>query len=138
METSAWEAHKGEIEHLYLRENKTLDALRQIMRTKHGFSKTKNQYQVKLNRWGFRKYRAGPEKWKYIKHRLEVRQQQNRILSQRGGKYHSGYESQDCEVYIDGVLYSSATVKCEIRRQAFESTYRRFAIGILTILQYKI
>jgi hypothetical protein len=40
MADAEWEAHKAEIERLYLIENKKLEEVLQFMETTHGFRKT--------------------------------------------------------------------------------------------------
>ncbi|KAJ5157785.1 ankyrin repeat-containing domain protein [Penicillium canariense] len=105
-----WEAQKAEIERLYLTEGRTLNDVMHIMEASHGFYRGKGQYTSKLKQWGFKKYKAGPEKWKYIKKKIEERRQQKK----------------ESAVYIDRILQEPKKVKYEIGRQAFQSTFERF------------
>ncbi|PWY63640.1 ankyrin [Aspergillus eucalypticola CBS 122712] len=104
MADAEWEAHKAEIERLYIRENKKLEEVLQFMETTHGFRKTKNQYTARFKKWGFKKYRMGALKWRHV----------NREIQKRAA------EGQNLEVWFDGVYYDSKTVQFEIHRQGFQ------------------
>ncbi|GAQ40235.1 hypothetical protein AKAW_10302 [Aspergillus niger] len=112
MADTEWEAHKAEIERLYIRENKKLEEVLQVMETTHGFRKTKNQYTARFKKWGFKKYRMGALKWRHV----------NREIQKRAA------EGQNLEVWFDGVYYDPKTVQFEIHRQGFQreiDKYRR-------------
>ncbi|RAH53365.1 ankyrin [Aspergillus piperis CBS 112811] len=104
MADAEWEAHKAEIERLYIRENKKLEEVLQFMETTYGFRRTKNQYTARLKKWGFKKYRMGALKWRHV----------NREIQKRAA------EGQNLEVWFDGVYYNPKTVQFEIHRQGFQ------------------
>ncbi|RAK85511.1 ankyrin [Aspergillus costaricaensis CBS 115574] len=104
MADAKWEAHKAEIERLYIRENKKLEEVLQFMETTYGFRKTKNQYTARLKKWGLKKYRMGALKWRHV----------NREIQKRAA------EGQNLEVWFDGVCYDPKTVQFEIHRQGFQ------------------
>ncbi|PMD47123.1 hypothetical protein L207DRAFT_606183 [Hyaloscypha variabilis F] len=61
----SWEYHKSVIEELYLTQRCTLEELRKIMKTKHGFTAAPRTYKLKLDEWKFHKNRrkkVGPGK----------------------------------------------------------------------------
>ncbi|POR31322.1 Uncharacterized protein TPAR_08454 [Tolypocladium paradoxum] len=61
--TQEWEAKKGLIENLYIRENRKLVETMAIMDSKHGFAATEQMYKKRLKKWKFRKrnYRKSPD-----------------------------------------------------------------------------
>ncbi|PYH31437.1 ankyrin [Aspergillus neoniger CBS 115656] len=104
MADEEWEAHKAEIERLYIRENKKLEEVLQFMETTYGFRKTKYHYTARLKKGGFKKYRMGALKWRHV----------NREIQKRAA------EGQNLEVWFDGVYYDPKTVQFEIHRQGFQ------------------
>ncbi|KAI9376178.1 ankyrin [Aspergillus egyptiacus] len=110
MADEEWEAHKAEIERLYLKEDRELKEVMQIMEGQYGFRRTKNQYTLRLKKWGFRKYRMGALKWKYVKRAMEKRAAEGKTL----------------EVWMDGVRYDQKRVESETRRHGFESVIEKY------------
>ncbi|GAT21829.1 hypothetical protein RIB2604_01100730 [Aspergillus luchuensis] len=113
MADAEWEAHKAEIERLYIRENKKLEKVLQFMEATHGFRKTKNQYTARFKKWGFKKYRMGALKWRHV----------NREIQKRAA------EGQNLEVWFDGVNYNQKTVQFEIHRQGFQREIDKYRRG---------
>ncbi|GLB19608.1 hypothetical protein AtubIFM61612_009520 [Aspergillus tubingensis] len=114
MADAEWEAHKAEIERLYIRENKKLEEVLQFMETTYGFRKTKYQYTARLKKWGFKKYRMGALKWRHV----------NREIQKRAA------EGQNLEVWFDGVYYDPKTVQFEIHRQGFQRETDKYRQGV--------
>ncbi|OOQ88199.1 hypothetical protein PEBR_14255 [Penicillium brasilianum] len=106
MDDSAWEAHRPEIERLYLKEKITLDELVKIMCVEYKFKKTPNEYQSRFRKWNVRK-RYGKQIWIYIDGQLKKR------------------KGRETDVFIDGELQMPCRVRREIGRQAFQSTIDR-------------
>ncbi|KAK7752870.1 hypothetical protein SLS62_005212 [Diatrype stigma] len=50
-----WESHKAEIEEIYMKQNKSLKQLMDIMKDKNGFKATPRMYKSKFEQWGFAK-----------------------------------------------------------------------------------
>ncbi|KAH8690778.1 ankyrin repeat-containing domain protein [Talaromyces proteolyticus] len=111
MGQSDWDAHRAEIERIYLRERKSLNELRQFMESTYGFRKTKYQYEAQFKQWGFKKYRMGAENWKYVKRQIEKRTN----------------DGKQSDVFIDGTLRSPKTVQMEIRRQGFQTAIEKYS-----------
>ncbi|KAJ5705202.1 hypothetical protein N7536_000891 [Penicillium majusculum] len=101
-----WEAHKAEIERLYIHQDKSLKEVIQTMGAVHGFCRSKSQYETKFAKWGLKKYHMGSKKWKLL----------DQNLKKRGA---------DTEVYINGVLFEPKRVKRELGRQAFQTTMQK-------------
>ncbi|OQE04549.1 hypothetical protein PENVUL_c032G00765 [Penicillium vulpinum] len=101
-----WEAHKAEIERLYIHEGKSLKEMIQIMRVVHGFWKSKSQYETQFAKWRFKKYHMGSKNWRLL----------DQNLKKRGA---------DQEVYVNGVLLEPKRVKRELGRQAFQTTIQK-------------
>ncbi|CAI7610484.1 unnamed protein product [Penicillium crustosum] len=101
-----WEAHKAEIERLYIHQDKSLKEVIQTMGAVHGFCRSKSQYETKFAQWGLKKYHMGSKKWKLL----------DQNLKKRGA---------DTEVYINGVLFEPKRVKRELGRQAFQTTMQK-------------
>ncbi|OJJ01298.1 hypothetical protein ASPVEDRAFT_82823 [Aspergillus versicolor CBS 583.65] len=70
----SWDAHRAEIEQLYIQENRTLKYIAEFMTSK-GFRKTKSQYETQFKKWGLRKKQTVPRNanWDFIARRVEKR-----------------------------------------------------------------
>ncbi|KAL2814098.1 ankyrin repeat-containing domain protein [Aspergillus cavernicola] len=105
-----WERFKPEIEKIYLHDDKTLLELMRLMESNHKFYKTRSQYERRLKRWNFRKYRMGEANWKFVARRMDKRR--------RVGK--------NSEVAIDGVLRSEEYIRKGISSQGFLLTAEKY------------
>ncbi|KAK2757644.1 hypothetical protein FQN54_004613 [Arachnomyces sp. PD_36] len=104
MEGTDWEDYKEEIKRLYIRQGKTLPEVMEILRKRRNFNKSKKQYETAFAKWGVRKYKLTPKKWKIINRKIQKRKQK------------LGKES---EVYVDGVQYPPAKVQTGILKYGF-------------------
>ncbi|OCK89480.1 uncharacterized protein K441DRAFT_278185 [Cenococcum geophilum 1.58] len=102
--------HKITIQDLYLKEDRTLKEIMDIMAGSYDFVATKTQYERHFRKWGFRK-NVNPSVWKFINHRQSKRK--------RAGK--------ESDVYIDGVLVPKDKIRKEIGRNSVSTIekYRR-------------
>ncbi|KAJ5214098.1 hypothetical protein N7449_001267 [Penicillium cf. viridicatum] len=76
-----WEAHKAEVERLYIHEDKSLKEVIQTMGAVHGFCKSKSQYETQFAKWGLKKYHMGSKKWKLLNQSLKKEAQTKRSMS---------------------------------------------------------
>lgn len=67
----------------------------------------KKQYETAFKKWGFRKNKFNPEKWKVVNRKIQKR------------KRELGKES---EVYVDGIKYPPKKVQVGILKHGFLST----------------
>ncbi|BCS18261.1 uncharacterized protein APUU_11089A [Aspergillus puulaauensis] len=112
MADDSWDAHRAEIEQLYIQDNKTLKCIAEFMSSK-GFRKTKSQYETQFKKWGLRKKQTVPRNtdWNFIAKRVEKRK--------RLGK--------ENEVVIDGETIPSEKVRKLQYGKMFVSTADRFS-----------
>ncbi|KAK4462961.1 hypothetical protein QBC42DRAFT_285970 [Cladorrhinum samala] len=113
MPTLNWEAHRAEIERLFIEEKRTIEEIIGIMAGTHGFVASKASYERTLRRWNVRKYKMGAENWKRVARKIT-----------KGGKH--------AEVYCDGVHISSDRVRREISRYGTRGLTLRGKYAIVT------
>ncbi|KAK4158951.1 ankyrin repeat-containing domain protein [Cladorrhinum sp. PSN259] len=97
MSTLNWEAHRTEIERLYIKEKRSVKDIIGIMKNTHDFDASKPSYERMLRKWNVRKNKMGAENWKRVARKIT-----------KGGNHG--------EVYCDGVRISFDRVRREISR----------------------
>ncbi|KAI9926074.1 hypothetical protein ASPWEDRAFT_169940 [Aspergillus wentii DTO 134E9] len=80
MADSTWQAHKAEIEQLYIKDGKTLHEVKRKLESMRGFRRSKKQYERAFTKWGFKKYKMNPQRWKYINVKLQKRKRQSDVF----------------------------------------------------------
>ncbi|KAF9892672.1 hypothetical protein FE257_001074 [Aspergillus nanangensis] len=108
---SEWEAHKAEIIRLYSKDCNTLSDVMKRLKATRRFQRTKKQYENRLKKWGVKKYKMTPEKWKYINRKIHKRKHQ--------GKHQS-------EVYVYSERYAPEKIREGISRHGYLSTVELF------------
>ncbi|CAI7589927.1 unnamed protein product [Penicillium pancosmium] len=116
MTRGEWEAHKPEIERLYMVEGKSKTKVMQIMKSTHGFAASKWQYENQFQKWGFRKNHGGSKTWIYIRERNKRRKREKKP---------------DGKVFINGVMQSPKSIAIGIRRNAYESMIEAHKLEVL-------
>ena len=128
-EDAEWDAQKSTIQKLYISEDRSLEAVKEIMASSHHFCaryymswrrpkwtiadvSSKSQYERHFKQWKMRKNLKSHE-WKAVHHHTSKRK-------------HSGKES---DLYVDGVLIPNKKVRKETLRNSFTSTFERVAQG---------
>ncbi|CEJ61588.1 hypothetical protein PMG11_10118 [Penicillium brasilianum] len=106
MPSKDWEAHKHEINRLYMVEGKPKEKVMQIMENNHGFIASKWQYENQFRRWGFKKNLGGSRIWVYVRETNKRRKLKDK---------------NDVEVFIDGIPQSPGSIATGIRRHAYET-----------------
>lgn len=129
LEDAEWDAQKSIIQELYISEDKTLDALIQIMSGSHHFRaryhifwkplkwtiadfNSKSQYERHLKRWKMRKNLKNHE-WKAVHHHTSKRK----------------IDGKESDLYVDGILIPNKKVRKETSRNSFTSTFDRITQG---------
>ncbi|KAI9368787.1 ankyrin repeat-containing domain protein [Aspergillus egyptiacus] len=113
MADDSCDAHRAEIERLYIQENKTLKYIAEFMARK-GFRKTKSQYETLFKKWGLRKKQTVPRNanWDFIAKRVEKRKR---------------LQGKESEVVIDEETISPEKVRKLQYGKIFVSTADRFS-----------
>ena len=132
LEDADWDAQKSTIQRLYITEDRSLQALTEIMAASHGFcaryhffrlpirltttySNSKAQYERHFKQWGLRKNLKSHE-WKAIRHHTSKRK----------------FNGKESDLYVDGILIPNKKVRKETSRNNFTSTFDRIAQGSQT------
>ncbi|OBT56680.1 hypothetical protein VE04_03557 [Pseudogymnoascus sp. 24MN13] len=111
IDSQGWDRFKNIIRGLYKTKGHKLEGpegVIKIMRTQHGFKKTKAQYEKQLKDWGFKKNRTKRD-WEIMGRKIQLRK--------RTGK--------ESDVYLDGKLMPLEKLRKEIARQAYVTTVER-------------
>ncbi|KAI0140428.1 hypothetical protein GGR57DRAFT_520789 [Xylariaceae sp. FL1272] len=73
MADDGWERHKATIIHAYAIEERPLKKVMDMMKEKHSFDKSKQQYEYRLKKWRVRK-NVTEDVWKFVSHRIRKRE----------------------------------------------------------------
>ncbi|KAF1950783.1 ankyrin [Byssothecium circinans] len=109
-EQELWDSHKEELQQLREIDSETLQSVMQHMKSRHGFDRSKPQYDRVFKKWRFKKRNISKKEWKYIDSRILEREANGRHLS---------------TVKIHGVLVPDAKVKKQRRNYAMTSFERQ-------------
>ncbi|OBT43416.1 hypothetical protein VE00_05745 [Pseudogymnoascus sp. WSF 3629] len=108
IDPQGWDRFKNVIRGLYMTKGHKLEGpegVIKIMETKHGFRKTKAQYEKQIKDWGFKKNRTKRD-WQIMNRKIQLRK--------RTGK--------DSDVYLDGQLMPVEKLRKETARQGYMTT----------------
>ncbi|KAF2264072.1 ankyrin [Lojkania enalia] len=100
-----WELHKDVIYDLYVNEGRTLKEVIELMSQRHGYKRTKSQYELVLKKWDIKK-KNRKEDWVFITSRIKEREAQGR----------------ESAVEIRNKLVPTSKVKNKISRYEYHST----------------
>ncbi|OBT73196.1 hypothetical protein VF21_08718 [Pseudogymnoascus sp. 05NY08] len=118
IDSQGWDRFKNIIRGLYMTKGNKLDGpegVIKIMKTQHGFKKTKAQYEKQLKDWGFKKNRTKRD-WEIMDRKIQLRK--------RTGK--------QSDVYLDGKLMPLEKLRKEIARQGYMTTVERNRVAFET------
>ncbi|GAB1312730.1 hypothetical protein MFIFM68171_02940 [Madurella fahalii] len=115
MKTIDWDAHRAEIERLYIIEKRTVQDIIGIMQATHGFVASKATYERKLKGWNIKKYKMGFRKW------IQVERKMGQITKDK-----------QREIYYEGVRIPPDKVRREISRYGTKGLTLREKYSIVT------
>ncbi|OCK75502.1 hypothetical protein K432DRAFT_465903 [Lepidopterella palustris CBS 459.81] len=105
-----WNSHQATIRFLYLTENRKLQGpsgVIQEMLTKYGFNATKAQYERRLKKWGFQKYKK-KDIWEAIAIKVTKRKR----------------DGEESKVKIGDEVIPMKKLKKELSRYGYEAAFR--------------
>ncbi|KAK0733230.1 ankyrin repeat-containing domain protein [Lasiosphaeria miniovina] len=107
-----WDAHRADIERLYIAEGKCLTEVMDIMKRDREFLASKPSYERKMRAWGLQKNTMGKQTWDVVAYKVEKRKK-------------LGKES---SVYEKGVRLAAEKLQREIPRHTALTLGKKFTI----------